>query len=160
MKLKALVTERYQDYKYPSMFIAVAGCDWKCCTEAGIPASVCQNEILSRGKDVEIPSDEIFNLYASNPITKAIVIGGLEPMLQIEDIIELIEVCRSHECQDDVVIYTGYYPNEVKEEILRLKEYNNIVIKFGRFIPNSEPVQDDVLSVELSSKNQFALRIS
>jgi hypothetical protein len=39
-----------------------------------------------------------------------------------------------------------------------LKGYGNIVVKFGRFIPNQEKHYDSVLGVELSSFNQYAKR--
>ena len=35
----------------------------------------------------------------------------------------------------------------------------NIIIKFGRFIPNRPSRYDEVLGVELASDNQFAKRI-
>ena len=38
--------------------------------------------------------------------------------------------------------------------------YSNIIIKFGRFIPNREPHFDEVLGVNLASNNQYAKRIS
>ena len=42
----------------------------------------------------------------------------------------------------------------------KLKQYDNIIIKFGRFIPNQEKHYDEVLGVELASPNQYARRIS
>lgn len=59
-----------------------------------------------------------------------------------------------------MVIYTGYYPQEMENQIQALSSYKNIIIKFGRYIPNKEPVYDDVLGVKLASDNQFAERIS
>jgi hypothetical protein len=42
----------------------------------------------------------------------------------------------------------------------QLKSFSNIIIKFGRFIPNQEPHYDEVLGVKLASDNQYARRIS
>lgn len=61
---------------------------------------------------------------------------------------------------DDVVIYTGYYENEVEDEIAMLKNFKNIIVKFGRFIPNQQPHFDTVLGVMLASDNQYAKKIS
>ena len=58
------------------------------------------------------------------------------------------------------MIYTGYYPNEIKQEISILKKYKNIVIKFGRYVPDNDKHFDEVLGVYLASDNQFAERIS
>ena len=62
--------------------------------------------------------------------------------------------------QDDIVIYTGYNKEEIGNKINILKQFPNIIIKFGRFIPGHEKHYDDVLCVELASNNQFAEVIS
>jgi hypothetical protein len=36
----------------------------------------------------------------------------------------------------------------------------NIIIKYGRFIPNHQPHYDEILGVKLASDNQYAERIS
>ena len=33
MRIKGLTDEDFVNYKYPSMFIAVGNCDWKCCAK-------------------------------------------------------------------------------------------------------------------------------
>ena len=62
--------------------------------------------------------------------------------------------------QDDIVIYTGYKEEEIKNQLQYLRAYRNIIVKFGRFIPNQQPHYDDVLGVMLASDNQYAERIS
>ena len=37
--------------------------------------------------------------------------------------------------------------------------FTNIIIKFGRYIPNQKPHYDEVLGVNLASDNQYAERI-
>lgn len=160
MKVKTIVDERFQDYRLPSMFLASTGCDFKCCHEAGISPTICQNNPILSQPTIDVPADEILRRYVSNPITKAMVIGGLEPWLQIDEIIELIHVFRNNDVTDDFVIYTGYYRHEVKEDIERLAEYPNIVVKFGRFVPDAPSRYDDALGVTLISDNQHAERIS
>ena len=63
-------------------------------------------------------------------------------------------------CNDDVVIYTGYYPDEIKDALDVLKGFKNIIIKFGRYIPNRQSRYDEILGVTLASDNQYAERIS
>ena len=41
-----------------------------------------------------------------------------------------------------------------------LKQYPNIIIKFGRFKPNQKSHYDDVLGVNLISDNQYGEKIS
>ena len=61
---------------------------------------------------------------------------------------------------NDFVIYTGYYPNEIKHEIEELERSENIIIKYGRFLNNDTPIFDEILGVTLASSNQYAERIS
>lgn len=160
MRLKALVDEDFVNYKKPSMFLGTMTCNWKCCVEQGLDNSICQNSRLATSKMIEVPTDEIFRRYTSNPITEAIVIGGLEPFMQFNELIEFVSTFRSNQCFDDIVIYTGYYPDEISQEIKVLKKYKNIIVKFGRYVPNHEKHFDEVLGVCLASNNQFAEKVS
>lgn len=159
MKIRQLIDEDFVNYKKPSMFIGTSVCDWKCCNEQGLNKSVCQNSSLSEAQIINIPTDEIFRRYINNPITKAVVLGGLEPMLQFEDVYRLIWRFRNGECYDDFVIYTGYYKEEIMGQLLELSSLRNVLVKYGRFIPNQEKHYDDVLGVYLASHNQYAERI-
>ncbi len=159
MRIKTIVDEVFQDYKKPAMMIATCKCDWKCLKEQGLDISICQNYELSRQKDIEVPNKDIVNRYISNNITKAIVIDGLEPFLQFNEVANLIREFRLV-TNDDIVIYTGYYPKEIEKEVSLLKQYKNIIIKFGRYKVDSKKRYDNVLGIELVSDNQFAIRIS
>ena len=159
MLVKDIVDESFQDYKKPAMFIASVMCDWKCCTEAACDKSLCQNSKIAHQKSYQISNKTIVGRYISNPLTKAIVIGGLEPFLQTEELIDLIRAFRE-QTQDDIVIFTGYRLVEIAHDVERLTAYGNIIIKFGRFLPDSKKVYDNVLGVWLNSDNQYAERIS
>ena len=98
-------------------------------------------------------------MYASNPLSRAVVCGGLEPFdswPELQYFIQSFRVCNS----DPIIIYTGYTSDELEAEIQWLKKFSNIIIKFGRFRPNEEPHFDAVLGVKLASTNQYAERIS
>lgn len=159
MKIKTVVNERFQDYKKPSLFIATAMCDWKCCSDVGRKSAMCQNSPIAQLPTIEIPDEEIFLRYISDPITQAVVIGGLEPLLQQEEVLGLIDHFRSHNCLDDIVIYSGYYRHEVLPFVDKIAQYQNIIMKFGRYIPYKNKRYDAVLGVELASDNQYAERI-
>lgn len=160
MRIKNIVVEDFCNYKLPSMFIVSSKCDWKCCREGGYDKNLCQNSSIASLPSQDIDDEYIYNQFVENDITKAIVIGGLEPILQIDEVLHLISVFREHDDNHDFVIYTGYYPNEVQEELDKLCYYDNIVVKFGRYIPNKPSCFDRVLGVSLASNNQFAIRIS
>ena len=161
MKLRGVVSEDFSNYSKPSLFLISTTCDWKCCAEHGLDASVCQNASLVSQPIVDYSNSEIYNAFADNDITKAVVVGGLEPFIQFQELLDLIAEFRfRHNEECDFVIYTGYYQNEIQDSIDILSCIENIVIKFGRYIPNSEPKYDEVLGVTLASDNQFARRIS
>lgn len=158
MRIKEVVAEDFLNFKKPSMFILSAVCDWKCCREAGID-DVCQNKHLEDSPTVEISNEAVFRAYHENDITKAVVIGGLEPMLQIREITDLIRYFRSHDELCQFVIYTGYDRDEVAEYLSDLKSLGNIIIKFGRYLPDRPERYDGVLGVTLSSDNQYAVEL-
>ena len=160
MHVKGVIEEDFVNYKVPSMFINTCFCDFKCCTELGLDIGVCQNSPLAQSDTKEIADSVIYKHFTSNPIAKAVVIGGMEPMMQIGEVTALISLFRENGCTAPFVIYTGYYPSEISKELDALRPLGNIVVKFGRFIPNKPSRYDDVLGIELSSDNQFAERIS
>ena len=161
MIIKTIVDEDFINYKQPSMYIGTAHCNGKCCREAGIPMSICQNDEWRKTATVEMADDNIIERYLSNSITSAICFAGLEPFEQFFEMFDLISKLRNkYHCNDTVVIYTGYNKKEIKQEIEALKMFPNIVIKFGRFIPNQSKHYDDVLGVNLASDNQYAEQIS
>ena len=94
MRVKQVILEDFVNYKKPSLFLGSCFCDWKCCREANIDTSVCQNKSLYDADTIDLEPYQIYALYTSNPITKAVVIGGLEPMIQINEVIELIDFFR------------------------------------------------------------------
>lgn len=160
MIIKGITDEDFINYKVPSMFIASATCSFKCDREYGSP--ICQNSSLAQQPSIEISVEQILRRYYDNQITHAIVFGGLEPMDDLDDLISLIRTMRADGCMDDVVIYTGYTRDELYECGLldRLLPFENIVIKFGRYIPGQNPHLDTTLGVMLASDNQYAERIS
>ena len=159
MKIKGLTDEDFVKYKKPSMFIIFPFCSFKCEKESGVMC--CQNSSLAHAKIIDISEEKLILRYLDNPITKAIVCGGLEPMDSFDELSSFIKSLRvDYKCLDDIVIYTGFNKAEIEDKIQILKQYPNIIIKYGRFIPNQESHKDDVLGIELASPNQYAEELS
>lgn len=157
MKIKGLLDEDFVNYKKPSMFIAFPSCSFKCERESGVEC--CQNSGLALSPVIEVSAQSIVDRFIRNDISKAVVCGGLEPFDSFDDLIELL--CHLRQVSDaDFVVYTGYYEQEIADKIRILTSYKNVIVKFGRFIPNSESVNDEVLGVTLASSNQYAKAIS
>lgn len=156
--IKGIIDEDFINYKKPSMVIEFPYCSFKCDKECGM--QVCQNSALATSCNITVDLGNIVQRYINNDITQAIIFQGLEPFDSIQDMLYLIRVLRQY-TQDDIVIYTGYYKQEIEDMVLFLSQtYDNIIIKFGRYIPNKNKRYDYVLGVELASDNQYAERIS
>ena len=159
MKIKGIQDVDFVNYKKISMFIAFPYCTFKCDKENG--CNLCQNSELVHQPTHDLPIPHILKLYKNNPLTKAIVCGGLEPFDSAEELLQLVTIAREDcEIKDDIVIYTGYTEEELNERAIfqTITDYDNIVIKFGRFRPNEEKHFDEELGVWLASNNQYAVR--
>lgn len=159
MKVKGIVWEDFVNYKVPCTTIEMPICDFKCDRECG--CEVCQNSELALAPTYDYSDYSIINTYCMNPIAQAICFQGLEPFDSFEDLYRFIELFRGFYSQnDDIVIYTGYNKYEIENQLNQLKQFPNIVVKFGRYIPNQPSIYDEVLELELASPNQYAERIS
>lgn len=157
MKLKGLLDEDFLQYKEPSMFLIFPYCSFKCDKEQG--TKICQNSSLVNEPIIEISAKKLVDRYIANPITSAVVCRGLEPMDSFDDLLEFITELRRH-CNHTVVIYTGYRNDEIEDKIEELSKFENIIVKFGRFIPGQEKHFDPVLGIQLRSLNQYRTKIS
>lgn len=153
MKIKGLISEDFVNYKKPAMTIMFPCCNFKCGTE------YCQNSPLTTAENIELDISDIVIRYLNNPITESVVMQGLEPFDSWNDLIELVD-CLRRSTNDDIVIYTGYNKEEIINKVCLLSNYKNIIIKYGRYIPNQEKHYDEVLGVYLASSNQGAEKIS
>ena len=153
MIIKRLIDEDLTNYKVPSMTIAFPSCTFKCGKE------YCQNSSLAQSPNIDVSIPSIIKRYLDNPITSAVTCQGLEPFDSWEDLYSLVKEFRQY-TQDDIVIFTGYEEQEILQQTLVLSKFPNIIIKFGRYIPNQQKHYDDILGVKLASDNQYALRIS
>ena len=157
MRLKGLVHEDFINYKKPCMYIISPSCTWKCNKECG--KQVCQNSALASEPVIDTDIDRLVEQYIQNPITQSVVFGGLEPLDSCGEVIAFLQKLRSSGNQDDVVIYTGYTEEEAQEKLKAFYPLKNIIVKFGRFIPDQTPHHDPVIGINLASDNQYAKKI-
>lgn len=163
MKIKGIVDEDFINYKYPSMYIGCHSCSFKCDKECG--KQVCQNGTLANSPDIEIPVENLVKRYLGNNITKSVVFAGLEPFDDIKNVLAFILDLRlKNDNSDDVVIYTGYTEFEISQLfpdcMAQLSNLGNIIIKFGRYVPNQSSHYDKILGINLASPNQYGKQIS
>lgn len=160
MIVRGIIFEDFVNYKVPCMTIMMPRCKgFKCDKECGMP--VCQNSTLASAPLLNYSNESIIATYKINPITRALCFQGLEPFDSFEDLRDFIfefRICNS--INDDIVIYTGYKKYEIENQLTELKQFSNIIVKFGRYIPQQPPIYDEILGVELASPNQYAERIS
>ena len=153
--------EVFNDFKLPMLLVAMPYCDWKCCIEQNIPITTCQNNHLDLERVNHITNEELTKKILNNILVDGVIFGGLETInkFSFPEILDFVEYFRS-QSDKPIVIYTGYYPDEILDEVTQLQKYNNIYMKFGRFKINSKTKYDGVLGITLSSENQFGIKIS
>ena len=156
MKVIDIINEDFVNYKKPCMTIMMPYCTFKCDKECG--KQVCQNSDLASAPKIEIETKNIIKKYLNNPISEAIVFQGLEPFDSFYQVLDFIKKFREVS-NDDIVIYTGYNKEEIKWYLLFLKNFDNIIIKYGRYIPGQEKHFDETLGIYLASDNQYAERL-
>ena len=158
MILKGIIDEDFSNYKKCSMTLIFPYCTFKCEKECGM--KVCQNSALVKASTIEVSIENLIDRYTKNIYSDSIVCQGLEPFDSWVDLQLLIVHLRGAGIEDDIIIYTGYNEDEIIDKVKWLKHYKNIIIKFGRFIPNQKKHYDEILGVELASDNQYGKRIS
>lgn len=160
MKLKMIVDETAGDYKEPAMFLVTASCVLDC--------EGCQNVHLKQMSTKSYSDEDIWKRYFDNLCTSAIVIGGLEPFDEFEDLFNFIHTgigVRPHVRRPTMVIYTGYELDEIDiSKFNRLEELSTlydgqIFIKFGRYRADLPSRHSDILGVTLASENQYVIEL-
>jgi hypothetical protein len=157
MKLKGVRMEDFTNYKQPSMYIAFPSCTFKCERECG--QKMCQNSSLVQAPDIDVSINSLIERYMDNPITRAVVCAGLEPLDSWDDLQCFIMNFR-YWCGDEIIVFTGYNKDEIEDKVEWLRLYQPIIIKYGRYIPNQQPHYDPILGIQLASDNQYAEVIS
>lgn len=159
MKIAFLSEYDIVNYKKPSMFLGFPKCSGKCNLLNN--KIVCQNQFLQQAEKYDVSIDELIEKYKNNHLVKALVCGGLEPFDSFDDLLELIIAFRKV-TNDDIVIYTGFTENEIKNSLWysQLLQYPNIIIKYGRYLEGHKSHFDEILGVNLASNNQYARPIS
>lgn len=152
MKIKGIIDYDIVNYKLPCLTIEMPFCNFKCDKECGRP--VCQNSELAKEPNINISVGKLIDDYYKPPAA-ALCFQGLEPFDSFTDLMECIDYFRTVS-NDPVVIYTGYNKEEIKNYLTKLKNFDKIIIKYGRYIYGEEPHYDEVLGVNLASSNQYA----
>lgn len=159
MKLKGIIDYDCTNYKEPVLTLEFPYCDFKCDKLNG--CQVCQNSSLVKEPTIEISLKTIWELYKQNPLTKGFCLQGLEPLDSIDDVLNFIKYIRGNNfCNDPIIIYTGYNKEEVTKFIYQITDFDNIIIKWGRFIKGQNLHYDRILGVNLASDNQYAEKIT
>lgn len=157
IQLKGIIWEDMVNYKKISTTLMFPICrDFKCDKENGI--ELCQNRGLAATPSEYVNVNDLLKRYKENNISEAIVFQGLEPLDSLFDVYTVSARFKEFEIYDDIVIYTGYYKDEIAAVTLEtLCKYvpGHLIIKWGRYIPNQKPHFDPVLGVNLASDNQY-----
>lgn len=154
MILKGIIDCDFTNYKNPVLTLEFSQCDFKCDKLNG--CQVCQNSALAHEPDINVDLETIWGLYSQNPLTKGFCCQGLEPFDSFMELFEFINFIRiEKQCKDEIIIYTGYDKGENMYVERFIRNYHNIIIKWGRYIMNQQPHYDKILGIQLASDNQY-----
>lgn len=134
-------------------------CTFKCDKES--KCQICQNWQIRKQKTIKVDLMNIIERYDKNDLAKSITFQGLEPLDNLKQLLWFIYYFRKDH-HDPIYIWTGYTEEECEDLIYFLKDkmkYDNIFIKFGRFVPNCEKHFDKELKIYLASPNQYCKKI-
>lgn len=159
MLIKGITDEVFSDYSKISMLIAVPKCTTRCWERLNLSPTICQNHHLHKEPNLNISNKDIIDKYIKNPLTKAVVFGGMDSWDSLDEVIEFIKEFRQVS-EDDCVLYTGKELDIIEKDFDRLKEFKNIYVKYGHYNPTLEPIVDDLTGVKLASSNQKFVKIS
>jgi len=107
-------------------------------------------------KSIEIK--DLIKNFNYNLMSEAILFAGLEPMLQFDEVMSFITEFRMSN-SEDVVIFTGYNLEEIEDKVEILSQFNDIILKVGRYRPDLPSKYDEVLKIDLASSNQYAIKL-
>lgn len=147
----------FVNYKEPT-FIILSGtsCTFKCDNENN--CKLCQNSHLAREPVINTTIEQCIKMYNNQDIARSITLQGLEPLDNLKQMLWFIYYFRKISSAP-IIIWTGYTKEECFDLILLIQKtlnWKNIIMKYGRFIPNQKPHQDPILGVSLASDNQYA----
>lgn len=140
IKLHGYLEEDLVDYKRAGMFLAFPTCTFKCAKELGLdPKDICQNYANISEPAKEYSLEELWQIYDKNPLTESFILGGLEPLDSFDDVMKFIKFIREEKkCEDDIVIYTGYFDIEIQDKMDILSRYKPVLLKCGRYKPRTK----------------------
>lgn len=159
MIIKSIIDEVFSDYSKISMLLVMPKCTTRCWEKLNISPTICQNNHLHKEPNINIDNKDIIKRYLDNPLTKAIIFGGLDSWDSLDEIIEFIKEFRQYS-QDDCVLYTGRDYDVIEKELYRFKGLGNVYIKYGHYNPNLKPIIDDLTGVSLISENQKFIKVN
>lgn len=151
IKIAGIIKESIVDGPGIRMVIFTQGCKHNC--------KNCHNpetHDINGGYDIEI--DEIISMINKNPLLDGITLSGGDPLLQIEESLELAKKVKDKKL--NIILYTGY---KFEDILIKLKEnsilrelLNQIdVLIDGKYIEEEK----DLLLKFRGSKNQRIINV-
>ena len=135
MKIKYIEHERTQDAPFIGALIVASDCNRDC--------KGCFNQHLKQLPNIDVTVNEIISEVKHNPFNEGVILGGLEWMEQISDMMDLISAAKINNLE--VMLQTGHdvYPN-----------IPQMYVKYGRYRDEFKTHDNIQYGVKLASSNQ------
>ena len=138
--------EVYNDYKEVGILLASPVCHNNC--------KNCQNSHLKNREPNTYCVEDLINEIKNNKFVKSVIFGGLDCFDSFDETLNFISKFREIS-NEDIVLYTGKTENMLIDKLNILKKYENIYVKFGEYLENSEKIFDEIGGIWLASSNQY-----
>ena len=145
VKFKRII-DNFNDAPFIAALIIAPSCSRGCVG--------CQNQHIQDEEDILDDPRATGEAIRDNPFWDGIILGGLEPLDDMENFKQLMEVVRFSEVAK-LMIYTSYELYDVPLNIVP-RNVRSLYIKTGKYIQDSETVTYSLRSweLELASDNQ------
>jgi pyruvate-formate lyase-activating enzyme len=150
IRYKSITHERVEDAPFVGALICAVSCSIGC--------KDCFNESVKQEPNRCSYIPNILDEIQANPFNEGVILAGLEWSSQPKELIALVKEATKRHLP--IIIYTGYTSDQFIRRVPRIKEFPNVLIKYGSFNQNLRSFEHKEYGVNLASTNQHIQKIS
>ena len=123
LKINNYISESYVDGPGIRFTVFTQGCIHNC------PG--CHNpQTHDFNKGVYFDNEKIVELMNKNPLIEGLTLSGGDPLMQIDECLDLAKMVKNQDKNYDIVLYTGY----TFEQIIEMGKYNDNLMELLKYI--------------------------
>ncbi|MCH4890037.1 radical SAM protein [Acidaminobacter sp. JC074] len=144
IRYKSITHERLEDAPFVGALVCALDCNIGC--------KGCFNQSLKEAPIFYKKADEVLDEIMSNPFNEGVILAGLEWSLQPSELMAMIKSCASKNIP--VIVYTGHKIETFLRRVPKIKNYPEVLIKYGAYDESKLSLTHEAYGVRLASTNQ------